>query len=86
MTGEQLFILAREFCAHHGLSVTDYAALVAAASASTAKIDGIPVHETRQQAATALYRVLSSVPALSGRNTEFARFCALVFLRTYLNR
>lgn len=78
MTGEQLLLIAREFCARHRVTVTDFAALVAAASASTARIEGIAVHADAQAQAESLRRVLEAVPALSGRNREFAQLCAQV--------
>ena len=80
MNVEQLLLVAREFCQAHRVRVTDFAALAAAAAASTATVEGIAVHGSRTAAAEALETVLRSVPALSGKNEEFARFCAEVYL------
>ena len=44
MTPEQLLLVAREFCAQHKVTVTNFGALVAAASLSTAKMEGIAIH------------------------------------------
>ncbi|MEO5305475.1 cell filamentation protein Fic [Corynebacterium sp. c25Ua_47] len=62
------------------MRITNFAALAAAASASTATIEGIAVHGSRATAAQSLETVLRSVPALSGKNEEFARLCAQVYL------
>ncbi|WP_293767748.1 cell filamentation protein Fic [uncultured Corynebacterium sp.] len=80
MTPEQLLLIAREFCRRYGATVTDYAALVAAASASTAKIDGISAHASRAQAAAALRRVLEGTPPVSKHGDFFALTCERVFV------
>ncbi|MDO5032182.1 cell filamentation protein Fic [Corynebacterium sp.] len=80
MTAEQLLLIAREFCARYQVRVTNFSALAAAAAASTASFEGIPVHDSPRQAARALAQVLRGVKALSARNEEFAVFCARVYL------
>lgn len=80
MSVEQLVVIAREFCRVYRVRITDFAALAAAAAASTASIEGIAVHSSRTAAAHSLETVLRSVPALSGKNEEFARLCAQVYL------
>ena len=80
MNIEQLLLIAREFCQAHRVRVTDFAALAAAAAASTATVEGIAVHGSRTAAAESLEKILRAVPALSGKNEEFARFCAAVYL------
>ena len=80
MNVEQLLLIAREFCQAYRVRVTDFAALAAAAAASTATVEGIAVHGSRTAAAEALETVLRAVPALSGKNEQFARFCAEVYL------
>ncbi|OFN77101.1 MULTISPECIES: cell filamentation protein Fic [unclassified Corynebacterium] len=80
MNIEQLLLIAREFCQAHRVRVTDFAALAAAAAASTATVEGIAVHGSRTAAAESLEKILRAVPALSGKNEEFARFCAEVYL------
>lgn len=86
MNPEQLLIVARIFCAHYRTTVTDFAALCAAASASTARIEGIPVHATAEQAAAALEKCLLALPCLRSHNAEFARFCKQTLLRRAANR
>ncbi|MCQ9331380.1 cell filamentation protein Fic [Corynebacterium phoceense] len=86
MSPEQILLIAREFCARYGTTVTDFAALVAGASASAAKVEGIPVHADARQAAAALRRVLIAVPALGAYNKEFADYCAQVFLHVAATR
>lgn len=79
MTPEQLLIIAREFCAHHrGVRIINFAALCAAAAASTARIEGISVHGDTAQAAECLESTLLNLAPLSSANAEFARVCSLV--------
>ena len=80
MNVEQLVVVAREFCRVYRVRITDFAALAAAAAASTASVEGIAVHGSLAAAAHSLETVLRSVPALSGKNEEFARLCAQVYL------
>lgn len=80
MNVEQLLLVAREFCRAHRVRINNFAALAAAATASTATIEGIAVHGSRDAGAESLETVLRAVPALSGKNEEFARFCAEVYL------
>lgn len=80
MSSEQLLLVAREFCQAYRVRVINFAALAAAAAASTATVEGIAVHASRSAAAESLETVLSAVPALSGKNEDFARFCAEVYL------
>ncbi|HIX79460.1 MAG TPA: cell filamentation protein Fic [Candidatus Corynebacterium faecipullorum] len=80
MNAEQLLLIAREFCQAYRVRVINFAALAAAAAASTATVEGIAVHGSRSAAAESLETVLRAVPALSGKNEEFARFCAEVYL------
>ena len=80
MSAEQLLLVAREFCQAYRVRVINFAALAAAAAASTATIEGISVHGSRSAGAESLETVLRAVPALSGKNEEFARFCAEVYL------
>ena len=80
MNIEHLVLIARQFCHIYRVRIVSFAALAAAAGASTASVEGIPVHGTRQESAAALETVLRAVPALSTKNEEFARFCAQVYL------
>ncbi|GAA1472625.1 hypothetical protein GCM10009604_12030 [Corynebacterium aurimucosum] len=80
MSAEQLLLAAREFCQTYRVRVINFAALAAAAAASTATVEGIAVHGSRSAAAESLETVLRAVPALSGKNEEFARFCTEVYL------
>ncbi|ACP31607.1 hypothetical protein [Corynebacterium aurimucosum] len=80
MNAEQLLLIARDFCQAYRVRVINFAALTAAAAASTATVEGIAVHGNRSAAAESLETVLRAVPALSGKNEEFARFCAEVYL------
>lgn len=82
MTAEQLLLVAREFCAQHKTTVTNFGALVAAASVSSARIDGIPVHANRQQAAQAMQQILVAYPALNKHNRDFAALSTRVFMET----
>ncbi len=65
MTTEQLYLLAREFCARLNVRITNFAALAAAAAASTAKVEGIAIHDNHRDAARAMAEVLARVPALT---------------------
>lgn len=80
MSAEQLLLVAREFCQTYRVRVINFAALAAAAAASTATVEGIAVHGSRSAAAESLETVLRAVPALNGKNEEFARFCTEVYL------
>lgn len=80
MSPEQLLIIAREFCKHHRVRIVRFDALVAGAAATGAKIDGIPVHAGPSAAARALARTLEVLEPLSGRNKEFAKVCAEIYL------
>lgn len=80
MSVEQLLLVTREFCQTYRVRVINFAALAAAAAASTATVEGIAVHGNHTAAAQSLETVLRAVPALSGKNEEFARFCAEVYL------
>ncbi|WP_295804892.1 cell filamentation protein Fic [uncultured Corynebacterium sp.] len=80
MSIEHLVLIAREFCRTYRVRIVSFAALAAAAGASTASVEGIPVHGTRQESAAALETVLRAFPALNAENEEFARFCAQVYL------
>lgn len=81
MTGEQLVIVAQEFCHKRGGSVRiiNYAALVAAAAAANARVDGIPVHATAQDATRALVATLTKLEPLSDENSEFAKICGQIY-------
>lgn len=80
MSVEHLILIAREFCRTYRVRIVSFAALAAAAGASIASVEGIPVHGTRQESAAALENVLRAVPALNAKNEEFAHFCAQVYL------
>ena len=80
MSTEQLYLLAQEFCVHFHVHITNFAALAAAAAASTAKVEGIAIHDSHRDAARAMAEVLARVPALSGYNAEFAKFTVRVYL------
>lgn len=80
MSVEHLVLIAREFCRLYRVRIVSFAALAAAAGASAASVEGIPVHGTRQESAAALENVLRAVPALNAKNEEFAHFCAQVYL------
>lgn len=79
MSVEHLVLIAREFCRVYRVRIVSFAALAAAAGASTATVEGIRVHGSHQDAARSLETVLRAVPALSGKNEEFAHFCAEVY-------
>ena len=74
MTTEQLYLLAREFCARFNVRITNFAALAAA------KVEGIAIHDNHRDAARAMAEVLARVPALNGYSAEFAKFSARVYL------
>ena len=80
MSTEHLCLLAKEFCASFKVRITNFAALAAAAAASTAKLEGIAIHDSHRDAAGSMAEVLARVPALSGHNAEFAKFSARVYL------
>ena len=80
MTPEQLLLVAREFCAQHKVTVTNFGALVAAASLSTAKMEGIAIHGNRVQAARAMRDLLVAYSALNAHNDAFATVCARVYM------
>lgn len=82
MSAEQLYLLAQEFCARFQLRIINYSALVAAAAASTARLEGIAIHGNEQQAAKAMAEVLEKVPALNAGNQTFAQYCARVYMTT----
>ena len=82
MSAEQLYLLAQEFCARFQLRIINYSALVAAASASSARLEGIAIHGNEQQAAKAMAEVLEKVPALNAGNQTFAQYCARVYMAT----
>lgn len=84
MSSEQLYLLAQEFCARFRLRIINYSALVAAAAASTARLEGIVIHGDEQQAAQAMAEVLEKVPALNAGNHTFAQYCAQVYMTTKL--
>ena len=79
MSVEHLVLIAREFCRAHHVRIVSFAALAAAAGASTAMVEGIRVHGSHEDAARSVETVLRAVPALSGKNEEFARFCAQIY-------
>ena len=66
------------------LIVDRWAALVAAAAASTARLEGIVIHGDEQQAAQAMAEVLEKVPALNAGNHTFAQYCTHVYMTTKL--
>ena len=82
MSAEQLYLLAQEFCARFQLRIINYSALVAAAAASSARLEGIAIHGNEQQAAKAMAEVLEKVPALNAGNQTFAQYCARVYIAT----
>lgn len=82
MSPEQLYLLAQEFCARFRLRIINYSSLVAAAAASTARLEGIAIHGDEQQAAQAMAEVLEKVPALNAGNQTFAQYCARVYMDT----
>ncbi|MDY3127769.1 MAG: cell filamentation protein Fic [Corynebacterium sp.] len=81
MTAEQLVDIAKLFCMEHKVRITNYAALAAAATAASARIDGIAVHATVEQSARALGTTLQRLEPLSAKNREFALTCMEIFLR-----
>ena len=82
MSAEQLYLLAQEFCARFQLRIINYSALVAAAAASSARLEGIAIHGNEQQAAKAMAEVLEKEPALNAGNQTFAQYCARVYMAT----
>lgn len=80
MRSEQLLIVAQRFCEASRVRIINYSALVAAAAAAHARIDGIAVHDNPQQEAASMYAVLMKVGALSDHNKEFAQICAQIHL------
>ena len=82
MSPEQLYLVAQEFCARFNLRIINYSALVAAAAASTARLEGIAIHGDEQQEAQAMAEVLEKVPALNAGNQTFAQYCARVYMAT----
>ena len=80
MRAEQLLIVAQRFCEIHRVRITNYSAIVAAAAAAHARLDGIAIHDQPQQEAAAMYAVLTKVGALSDHNKEFAKTCAKIYL------
>lgn len=82
MSAEQLYLLAQKFCARFQLRIINYSALVAAAAASSARLEGIAIHGNEQQAAKAMAEVLEKVPALNAGNQTFAQYCARVYMAT----
>ena len=82
MSPEQLYLVAQEFCARFNFRIINYSTLVAAAAASTARLEGIAIHGDEQQAAQAMAEVLEKVPALNSGNHTFAQCCARVYMAT----
>lgn len=80
MTPEQLLIVAREFCQHHRVRIVRFDALVAAAAAAGAKMDGIPVHASPRESAGAMVRALTLLAPLNDLNKEFAQVCGQIYL------
>lgn len=80
MRAEQLLVVAQRFCEARRVRITNYSALVAAAAAAHARIDGIAVHDNQNQEAASMYAVLTAVGALSDHNKEFANICAKIHL------
>ena len=80
MRAEQLLIVAQRFCEVHRVRISNYSALVAAAAAAHALIDGIRIHDNPRQEAASLYEILTKVEALRGHNKEFATICAKIHL------
>ena len=86
MTPEQLVQLAQRFTRAHPARIRNFAALVAAAAASQAKVDGIPVHSTNSQRIAALRDTLVALKPLSAHNVEFAHYCARVLASLLADR
>ena len=82
MSPEQLYLVAQEFCARFNLRIINHSALVAAAAASTARLEGIAIHGDEQQAAQAMAEVLEKVPALNAGNQTFAQYFSRVYIAT----
>ncbi|MFC5938387.1 hypothetical protein ACFPVT_03070 [Corynebacterium choanae] len=78
---DQLYRVAQVFCAETPASIVDHAALVAAASVCGAKLHGVPLFPTPDEAAAALAETLLKLTPLSQDNALFAKLAAAVYLR-----
>lgn len=81
LSGEQLLLIAEEFCAAHPVRVRSFAALVAAAAVPGARLHGIPVFDSPRAGGAALAEAVRSLRPLSAENETFARVCQEVYRR-----
>lgn len=76
----QLLTVADLVGEEFGATVTDLAALASCAAASTAEINGIPVHESPETAAASLHHTIVRLTPLSSANQELAEVASRVLL------
>lgn len=80
LTSAQLLSVADRVGAEFHTTVHDLAAIAACAAATTAEINGIPVHDTAEESAESLAHSIRQLNPLNHANEEFAEVAALVLL------
>lgn len=80
-SGEQLLVVADEYCAFHGCHVRSFAALAASAAVPGSRLHGVPVFDSVEAAAAALTETIRALQPLSGANAGFADVAAEVYRR-----
>ncbi|WKD56599.1 hypothetical protein CAPI_00045 [Corynebacterium capitovis DSM 44611] len=78
-SNEQLLAVADEVCAQYQVRVRSFSALAACAAVPGARIHGVPVFDSVEDAAAALARTVAALRPLSGANQALAAVAEDVF-------
>lgn len=81
LTPEQLLAIADEFAQTTSAQVQSFSALVACAAVPGAKVHGVPVFDSVEDAARALAGGIEKLQPLSHGNEAFAQVAAEVYRR-----
>lgn len=81
LSPEQLLSLADEFTLTTPTHIQSFSALVACAAVPGAKVDGVPVFDSVEDAAVALAGAVEKLQPLSHGNEAFGRLAAEVYRR-----
>ncbi|SQG63655.1 Uncharacterised protein [Corynebacterium renale] len=73
MSLEQLVLLADALRPHTRAKIVDYPALAAVAGATAARLHGVPLHVSVEDAARTASRLILKLQPLSSHNETFAR-------------
>ncbi|AKK04374.1 hypothetical protein CMUST_00055 [Corynebacterium mustelae] len=79
LTPEQLLIIADVFCEEHKLNISNFSALYAIAAITQAAFQGIRVHESAAQVASAIEKTTRTLKPLNSKNSDFAQAVAAVY-------